>query len=555
MKNSIKNIISAAPFSLDNQACEWVQKTFASLTEQEKIEQLFNLIGFGPVDNVVDSFSQYDLGGITRIFTDDFEAERNAIATLQAKSKVPLLVSSDLEGSIMSLPFGTEVPNPLALAAIDDVEATKLVSDIMAKEARAVGINWSFTPVLDINATFRSPIVATRGYGAELETIERHAMVQLNQFQAAGIAAAVKHWPGEGYDDRDQHLVTTINPQNMAEWRDTFGRLYSTAIKNGVKSVMSAHIALPAYMQEFGKHKDELEAYRPASINSTLNQNLLREELGFNGLIVSDATLMAGLGSWSARSDHLPQVIENGCDMILFSDDPTADFEYLNEALADGRLSQERVDLAVYRILALKASLALHLPQENKALPELNASANIVQKITARAPTLVKDIQKILPLNLQKHRNIYVYTTGLVSPLFGPQEMSFIEMLRDEGFNVTLHDPNKPGLRLWQNSDLVLYVMGEETLLTRERIFMNWKGLTGFFGAAMERPWHEKDCALISFGYPYYLYDAPRMPCVVNAYMVGDSMQRATLDCLLGRNIWQGISPTDPFCGLIDAKF
>ena len=555
MKNAIKDIVTATPFNLDAAAREWVQTTFANLTNQEKICQLFNLIAFGAPTEIANTNLPYNLGGITRIFSSDFAAEQSAIADLQAQSKVPLLISSDLEGSIMSLPFGTEVPNPLALAAIDNVESTKLISDIMAMEARAVGINWSFTPVLDINETFRSSIVATRGYGNNLDRIERHAMVQLQRFQAAGLAATVKHWPGEGYDDRDQHLVTTINPQNMAEWRDTFGRLYLTAIKNGVKSVMSAHIALPAYMQELGKHQNELEAYRPASINNALNQQLLRDELGFNGLIVSDATTMAGLGSWSTRSDFLPQVIENGCDMILFSDNPTADFEYLNEALKNGKLSQERVDLAVYRILALKASLSLRSPQESIDLPELETSAKIVQQITAKAPTLVKDVQNILPLNLQNHKRVYVYTTGLISPIFGTQDMSFIEMLRDEGFEVTVHDANKPGLRLWQNSDLVLYIMGEETLLTRERIFMNWNGLTGFFGAAMERPWHEKDCALISFGYPYYLYDAPRMPCVVNAYMVGDSMQKAALNCLMGRTEWFGKSPVDPFCGLVDAKF
>src|SRR5690606_13050013 len=130
------------------------------------------------------------------------------------------------EGSRMSLALGTEVPNPIGLAALDDLEATRGISRIMAEEARAVGINWSFTPVLDINAAFRSAIVATRGYGTDVATIERHALAQIEEFQRAGVAAAVKHWPGEGYDDRDQHLVTTINPLTMAEWEQSFGRLY-----------------------------------------------------------------------------------------------------------------------------------------------------------------------------------------------------------------------------------------------------------------------------------------------------------------------------------------
>src|SRR5664279_2053097 len=115
----------------------------------------------------------------------------------------------------MSLSFGTPVLNPLGLAAVDDVEAT---AAIMAEEARAIGVNWSFTPVIDINKAFRSAIVGTRGFGSDVARIERQALTQIAVFQAAGVAATVKHWPGEGYDDRDQHLVTTVNPLSLDEW-------------------------------------------------------------------------------------------------------------------------------------------------------------------------------------------------------------------------------------------------------------------------------------------------------------------------------------------------
>src|SRR5690606_19220975 len=116
---------------------------------------------------------------------------------------VPLLVSADLEGSRMSLAGGSEFPNPLALAAINDVATTARISAAMALEGRAAGINWSFTPVLDINAEFRSAIVATRGFGNDVATVERHMLAQLAAFQQNGVAATVKHWPGEGFDDRD----------------------------------------------------------------------------------------------------------------------------------------------------------------------------------------------------------------------------------------------------------------------------------------------------------------------------------------------------------------
>lgn len=543
------DMLQKPPFNLAGADLRWVEETFASLSDAEKIGQLFVIQNMGDDGRAGEAVRDLGIGGVTRFFSGDFASERAVIAKMQADAKIPLLVSADLEGSIMSLPFGTEVPNPLALAAIDDVDATREVTEIMAQEALAVGVNWSFTPVLDINAAFRSPIVATRGYGSDPEIIKRHAMAQLDVFQQSGLAATVKHWPGEGYDDRDQHLVTTVIPQTVADWRATAGALYGAAIERGVLAVMSAHIAFPAYVKQIDPDASIEAQHCPATLSAHLNQTLLRDELGFNGLVVSDATSMAGLTSHSARADHLPLLIENGCDVVLFSDAVSADVETLSMALTEGRLSHARLDAAVIRILGLKATLGLHHKRPAPPLPDRAQSAARVAPITAKAPTLVKDVQQLMPLDPTKHRNVYVYTSGLVSPLMGARELAFMDMLRGEGFEVTVHDPGRPGMRLWEKADVVLYVMAEETLLTRERIFMNWAGLTGFFGAAMERPWHDVPCALISFGYPYYLYDAPRMPCVINAYMAAETAQSAVLECVMGRADFAGVSPVDPFCG------
>ncbi len=551
MHADLKSISTLPPFSLDPSDMGWVEDRFDQLSDLDKMRQLFNLIAGGPSDAAYDPVVANKAGGVTRFFTEGFEAEKSALDTAQAQSDIPLLVSADLEGSMMSLPFGTEVPNPLALAAIDDLDATREISEIMAAEALAVGINWSFTPVIDINAAWRSSIVATRGFGNDPKRIRRHALTQIDVFQKAGIAATVKHWPGEGYDDRDQHLVTTINPLDMDEWRETFGRLYQSAIDDGVKAVMSAHIALPAYAAAAGI--DGVERYRPASISALLNQTLLRREMGFNGVIVSDATSMAGLKSWSDRRTHVPELIENGCDMILFTDDYDTDLAALQAAFADGRLSQARLDAAVARLLGLKASLGLHKRAPSAAT--VTPQSDRVAPITARAPTLVKDLQNTLPIAPETHKKLYIFDGKIASPLTGDREFALIDMLRGEGFDITVHDPNAGAAKPWADHDLVLYLLGEETLLTRGRIFLDWLSLTGHFGQAMERPWFDVPTALISFGYPYYLYDAPRMPCVINAYMAGESMQRAVLEALLGRAPFAGISPIDPFCGLPDARF
>ncbi len=545
--------LRAAPFHLDAEAIAWVHAAFGRLTPDDKIRQLFNLRSQGDDPAMLRAQQAFRPGSITRVPGPDWAAEREIISRFNEAAPVPLLVSADLEGSRMSQAGGTVLPNPLALAAIDDVAVTAEAARIMAVEARQVGINWTFTPVLDINAAFRSAIVATRGFGSDVDAIEKHAIAQLTAFQKNGVAVAVKHWPGEGFDDRDQHLVTTVNPLSMAEWEQSFGRLYRGAIAAGALSVMSAHIALPAYVRAADPDAG-IEAYRPASISPLLNETLLRQQLGFNGLIASDATGMGGLSGWSSRRDHLPEVIAAGCDVILFAEDPETDRQFIADALEDGRLSWARVDEAVLRQLAMKAALGLHRP--SAPLPAIDAAANsrFAEAATRRAPTLVKDVQALLPLDREKHRRVLVFSSGVVLP-FAPHPLPFAlpDMLRAEGFDVTLHEAGQPFDV--KNVDLVLYLLGEETLLTRGRIFLDWLKLTGHFGLAMRRVWNDVPTLMISFGYPYYLYDAPRVPTYINAYSTTESMQRAVVEALLGRQPWNMHSPVDPFAGDEQARY
>lgn len=551
--------LSAAPFNLDDEAIAWVAATRDALTPRDKLAQLFVLLARGTPEEVVEEVRSFKPGGITRIYSDDLSAEIILARTLGSIANLPLLVSADLEGSRMSLPFGTSVPNPLGLAAVDDVDATTAVSTIMAREANAVGLNWSFTPVIDLNIAWRSAIVGTRSYGSDIDKVERHALAQIAAFQANGVAATVKHWPGEGYDDRDQHLVTTVNPLSMAEWEQTFGRLYRKAIGAGVLSIMSAHIALPAFVRALEPDAGA-EAYRPASLSKYLNEDLLRRELGFNGLIVSDATPMAGMNDWGHRDEVLPQAVIAGCDVVLFSDDPNADLMRLVKAVADGRLSQQRVDEAVTRVLALKAALGLH---KARAEPNLDAaqrvvateeSKMVVNGVLARVPTLVKDIKSVLPLSPSKYKRVLVFSGGVILPFVPhPVPLSVPERLEREGFAVTLY---QPGMDVSpRDFDLVLYLFAEETTLTRSRIFLDWAKLTGSVFGAMTRYWHDIPSLMISFGYPYYLYDAPRVPAYINAYGSSEALQAAVVEAVMGRTAFAGANPVDPFVGSDQGRY
>lgn len=549
--------LSGAPFNLDAAGLDWVQRTMDSLSLRDKVAQLFVLISMGDEMGNLAQIKAFKPGGMTRFFSPDSRHDHALLTAMQASAAVPLLVSADLEGSRMSIAGGTSVLNPLALAAIDDLDVTRATCRIMAEEALAMGVNWSFTPVLDINAAWRSAIVATRGFGRDLAVIKRHALAMIEVFQAHGLAATAKHWPGEGFDDRDQHLVTTINPLSMAEWEAHFGTLYRAAIDAGVLSVMSAHIALPAFICELDPGAG-VEAFRPASVSQALNIDLLRNRLGFNGVIVSDASVMGGLNAWSGLTRAKVDIIKNGCDIILFSFNPEAELQAVLEAIATGEITAARLHDAVSRVLGLKAALGLHL---GRGLPQPDGLARMgtaqnrktAAAMFRRAPTLVKDTQNLLPLNPATHRRILVISGGIISPIHPPAAFILPGLLRQRGFEVTLFEK---GQRVDPaETDLILYLFGEETLLTRSRIFIDWAALMGGFEGAMARFWHDVPTAMISFGYPYYLYDAPRVPTYINAYCTLDQMQQAVVDLMLGNGDWNRRSPVDPFCGLPDAAY
>ncbi|MGO7530408.1 glycoside hydrolase family 3 protein [Rhizobium leguminosarum] len=558
---TIYDELRKAPFNLDDAAISWIRDVYASLDLDDKIGQLFTLIMIGTDEEDFKRIASLRPGGVTRFFTADLEFERRVISDLVAKSKVPPIISADLEGSRHSFAFGTPVLGQLGLAAVDDVQATEKSSEILAREGRAMGVRWSFTPVIDINNAFRSPIVGTRSYGSDVNKIERHAVAHVHGLQRNGVAATAKHWPGEGYDDRDQHLVTTTNPLSMDEWKETFGRLYGTLIAEGVLAIMSGHISLPAYVRS--KMPDAgLEAFRPASVSRLLNVDLLRDELGFNGIIVSDATPMGGLSAWGHHLDTLPDIIANGCDMILFSDEPEQDMAAVKGAIEDGRITPERLEEAVLRVLALKAHLKLFQPSD--VLPDAAEARHLLahpdnvaasREYIGRSPTLVKDVNGIFPLDPAKTKRVLLVDGGIIHPLM-PQPLEFLlpALLRKEGFEVTIDRPDI--VPTPDDFDLVLYALGDESLLVRGRIFVDWHrmGGGGLF-KAMYRPWTNIPSVMISFGHPYHLYDAPRVPAYINAYSTMDSVQEAVVDCMLGRKPFLGTNPVDPFCGLEDARY
>ncbi|MFM2058726.1 MAG: hypothetical protein RLY71_3111 [Pseudomonadota bacterium] len=554
------DLLRAAPFHLDDDALAWVARCRAGLGGEQRLAQLFNVMVKADDAAHLDMLRRLQPGAITQFTMGGLEASVAAARSVQLAAEVPPLVSGDVEGGTISLDGSTPMPNQLGMAALRDEQDYRRALAVMMDEARAIGINWTFSPVIDVNADFRSTIVGTRSFGASKERVARLGAMHVEVVQAAGMAATAKHWPGEGYDARDQHVLTTVNPLSLEEWESVFGALYRQAINAGVKTIMAGHIAWPAYARSAGVNG--LEAYRPASISRLLNVDLLRGRLGFNGLIVSDATPMAGLTSWSPREQHLAELIENGCDMVLFSQDLQADVQNLAQALAAGRLSEQRVDDALTRILGLKASLGLHrrpapkLPVDRIRHHLRNPAAQALsQHLAAESITLIKDVQKVLPLCPDRHRRITVITQTADPELtpFSALGLRIPDLLRDRGFDVRDYDANNPPSRA--NTDLLLYLVAHESLMTSGAIHFDWRRLHGPMWHAMRRYWYEMPNVLVSMGHPYYLNEAPRMPCVINAYSAIEPVQQALVRKLLGEDDFVGGHPVDAFCGHEDAHY
>ncbi|MBS4462143.1 glycoside hydrolase family 3 protein [Aerococcaceae bacterium zg-B36] len=529
------------PFYLDDEAITWVENTLNELSTDEKIGQLFLPIGYSKEPEYLNHLLQLGIGGL---FFRPGEASEvhETYKYMQEHSKVPLLTTANLEDGGNGAAFeGTAFGRQMAVAATGNAEDAYTLGKIAARDGKEVGVNWGFSPVVDVDYNFKNPITNVRTYGSQLEHVIESSKAYIQAFHDNGLMTSIKHFPGDGVDDRDQHLLTSINSLSVEAWKKTFGRVYQELIDFGSKAVMIGHIALPAYTG------DEM----PATLSSKLLQNLLREELGFNGLTITDATPMVGFGAAMKRSEAVPYTIQAGCDMLLFNRVLEEDFQFMKDGLANGILTHERLDEAVTRILAAKASLGLHKGVQH-GMAQFEDFSKEQKDLADRSVTLVKDTQQLFPLKAAVHKRLLVQILG------GFDSNSRVtakvtEELEKRGFDVTIYEPETNFYDLdtvagfTAKYDAVLYVANIENASNQTVARINWHTL---FGLGNNLPWFVKELptALISLGNPYHLYDLPMVDTVVNSYCNYNHFIEATIEKVVGESTFKGISPINPFC-------
>src|SRR5712691_8908116 len=393
-------------------ANEWVESTLRKMSVEEKIGQLLFTTYHG-------SFTAKDAPGYQQILHDvnDLHVGGFIVIThgsplgivksqayptaalinqMQAKSRLALLVGADFErGTAMRLDEGTSFPTAMAVAAGGDPKDAYTMGKITALEARAVGVHWVYAPVADVNNNPANPIINTRSFGEDPARVAEFVSAFVRGVEENGALATAKHFPGHGDTAADSHIDLPVIHADRERLEHLELVPFRAAIAAGVSTVMTGHLSIPTL---------EPDANTPATLSANILTGLLRKELGFNGLVVTDAMDMGGITVRYAPGEAAVRAVAAGADALLMPPVPDAAFESLQAAVKSGRISKARLDASVRRILQAKARLGLN----QKRLVDLNAInqkfgsvawQKEAQEISDRGVTLLRDTPRRLPLD------------------------------------------------------------------------------------------------------------------------------------------------------------
>ena len=585
--------MKAKPFYLTDEDCKWVEDTIAGMTLDEKIGQLFFNMGSSREEEYLKmTVRDYHIGGIRyNPATADEVYEQNRI--LQESSKIPLIIACNTEsGGDGACVDGTPIGGQTKIGATRNADYAYQMGYMANKEAAAIGCNLSFAPVSDIMYNWENPVIGLRTYGNEPKKVAEMTKAYMDGAHAnPGFCCAAKHFPGDGLDFRDQHVANSVNSMSCEEWDKTYGRVYQNLIENGLDAIMAGHIMQPAYARYFNPELTDDEMM-PATLSPELIKGLLRGKLGFNGLVLTDASHMVGLTCRMKRGDMLPAAIAAGVDMFLFFNEMEEDFASMKQGYLDGRITKERLDEALHRILALKAHMGLHKKDKTKLIPPREQVHKIIgcdehvamqKEIADQAITLVKYKDKdVLPVTSDRYKRIMiVYVKGLSAPglaaITGVKKSTPAEELRDrliaKGFDAVIYespiDQMIKKIEAGEKPDVNLYFAGktpikefrenQDLIITLVDIAGGFQPVArpafGMTKGGGEIPWYVFELPVIVVGtqYPYVLADIPQARTYINTY---DS-KPVTLDALVeklmtGEEAFKGKDPIGAFCGIFD---
>ncbi len=585
--------LKAKPYNLSDTDIAWVKETIAKMSDEEKVGQLFfQLTASQEEDYLRELMEKYHLGGCRyNGMPGEKVLQQNKI--LQKYAKIPIFIACNPEkGGDGVCPDGTTVGAGIKVGATGKTEYARAMGLVSGAQIAATGCNMAFAPVVDILYNHECEEVLSRSFGNDHERVALMGKAYMDGLhQTEGVAATAKHFPGNGQDYRDAHISNNVNSFDHDQWMATYGHVYKTLIDAGLDAIMGGHILMPNLMNDV-KPGIRPEEILPATLCYEIMTTLLRDELGFNGMVVTDASHMVGMTNRMKRKEMLPLSINAGCDMFLFFNDPDEDYNTMLEAYRNGVISEERMEEALTRILGLKAKMGLNKKSKEKLCPTGDDLQTILHNpeykayapaISRDAITLVKNLDKdVLPLSPEKTKRIMIVPIkGAENPLMALATMAMgggmqrktpaeklKERLEEKGFEVRIYESpidkikammargEKPSLNLYfAGKHAISDFVAEQDLVISLFDVMNGHPTFGLSKGGGEIPWyvHELPVIGISVNKPTMLADCPMLRTYINAYDSADYTMDALVDALVTGD-FRGIDPIDSFCGMWDTR-
>ncbi len=584
--------LKVRPYYLSDEDCKWVEEIIASMSDEEKVGQLFfQLTSSHDEAHLRELMEKYHLGGC-RYNPAPGSAVQEQNRKLQKYARIPVFIACNTEaGGDGACADGTLIGSGVKIAATDKEEYAYQLGRMANETAAAIGCNMAFAPVCDIAYNWQNTEIINRAFGNDPERVARMSAAYLQGAHTIpGFACAAKHFPGNGLDFRDAHISNNVNDMDVEEWDATYGYVYKTLIEQDLDAIMGGHILMPKYAGALNPDLKD-EDMMPATLSKEIMTGLLRDRLGFNGMVVTDASHMVAMTNRMKRKDMLPLAINAGCDMFLFFNDPEEDFHTMLDAYKKGIISEKRMEDALKRILGLKARMGLHKKNADELVPVPEILNDVIgnptymrmqEDISRDAVTLVKYKDKeVLPITPDKYKRVMIVhikgnegSMGELMKAMGYGGGNPAEELRkklvDKGFEAFIYespmDKMKKQIAAGEKPNINLYFAGKNAIADFVKdmdiviTLCNVSSGRPSFGMSKgggEIPWYvfEIPVVVIGCGQPTMLADVPQARTYINTYDSKNSTLDALVDKLMeGPEAFRGIDPIDSFCGLFDAR-
>jgi beta-N-acetylhexosaminidase len=565
-----------APPALDTRDEKWVQATLRRLTLQQKAGQLvtsriqstFVSTDSARFDELLRLVRETGVGGFHLWGQMDPAPEvllnrtwgtvrlgqpmegASLVNRLQAASALPLLNTADFEAGVGQRLLGATVfPRAMAFAAAGDEKLAFAAGRITALEGRAIGVHVNFAPVVDVNNNPRNPVINTRSFGEDPAAVAILAAAYVRGLQAGGMLATLKHFPGHGDTDVDSHLGLATVRQPRARLDAIELPPFRAGMAAGAAAVMTGHIEMPALDPEPG---------RPASLSPPMVTGLLRGEMGFDGLVYTDALEMHAIADHMSPGVAAAQAIKAGNDMVLISPDDAAAAAGIREAVERGEIPMAQIDRSVERILRAKARLGLHRRREVDldaiaAAVGTRAHAAVAQEVSRRAITLLKDERGQVPLRVGREAHV-LYLSVLDYPAgwgIAAPGRAFIPALKERWPNVTaveVSDQTTPGeldlvRAMTPRFDAIVVSVVVRTVSFSGRMDLAPPVAGLLRDLAAQTAATRAPLVAVLFGNPYSATFVPELPAMLLTYDYYDLAETSAVEALAGENAIGGRLP------------